>query len=277
MKSIQGTEIAENYRPVELEGKPIWVPRPDRIPEFTFIEREDLVTKAMAAWVSIDGIGPLHFRLWGPPGCGKNCLVYHLARTMGRDLYIINGHQELGPEDIACSATMTSDQKVVYVGSPLLAAALFGGIAYFDELGKAPTSALDPLASLLDDRRTLTSVLAGLHIKAHREFLFCAALNDDEERGLGLPRYIDERTRPSIYVGPPSPPVMEQILRRHLPTNADRWLGTFKASCQDSISPREALKHLGFAYRLSLMDGNRNPTASEMEEYIEKAHEKKDR
>src|SRR4030042_873025 len=149
-----------NYEKVEIEGKVILVPYPTKIPEFRLIDREEILNRCLAAWFSLDGLGPLNFRLYGPPGVGKNALVYRLAQILNKDLYIINGHQELGPEDIACSATMTSGQAIEYVASSLFAAVWRGGILFFDEIGKAPTAALDPLASLLDDRRTLTSVLA---------------------------------------------------------------------------------------------------------------------
>ena len=39
-----------------------------------------LLGKCLAAWLIDGGEGPLHFRLVGPPGVGKNELVYYLAR-----------------------------------------------------------------------------------------------------------------------------------------------------------------------------------------------------
>jgi MoxR-like ATPase len=189
------------------------------------------------------------------------------------DLYIINGHQELGPEDIACSATMTSSQTIEYVASPLFAAMLRGGICFFDEIGKAPTSALDPLASALDDRRTLTSVLAGIHLKAQDDFLFCAALNEDEEEALGLPEFIDERTRPAIRVGHPPPEVMDRILRAHLKTAADKWFEVFLKHFNKGLSPRGAITLLSYAYRLSLLAGNPKPGERQIRDYLKRARD----
>ena len=208
----------------------------------------------------------------GRPGSGKNALVYQLAQILEKDLYIINGHQELGPEDIACAATMTSQQTIEYVASPLFAAMLRGEICFFDEIGKAPISALDPLASVLDDRRSLTSVLAGIHLQAHPDFLFCAALNQNEEEGLGLPGFIDERTRPAIKVGYPARPILEQIVRAHLPMAADTWFKLFVELFPEEMSPRTANKLLGYAYRLAVLDHNVRPSARQIKRYLKQAH-----
>ncbi len=266
-------EIFEHYRKVEVQGKSIWIPRPVKINRFEPVERSDLLNLAMAAWMSVDGLPPMNFRLYGPPGSGKNSLIYHLARILGQDLYIVNGHQELGPEDIACSAVMNSGQRIEYIASGIFAAALCGGIAFFDEIGKAPTSALDPLASLLDDRRSLTSVIAGIHLNAHPDFFFCAALNEDEEQGLGLPGFIDERTRPAIHIDYPLPAIMEKILRAHLSSAADAWFRVYLKNFRNGESPRVAISTLGYAYRMAAREGNAAPSPHKMKAYLKIAME----
>lgn len=241
----------EEFEKIEIKGKTVLVPYPTKPPEFMFIGRKDVINKTLAAWLNIPGSTPLNFRLFGPPGIGKNAMVYELARILKKDIYIINGHDELGPEDIACSATMTSKGKIDYVASTLFAAMLRGGICFFDEIGKAPQSALDPLASVLDDRRAITSVLAGIHLKAHPEFLFCSALNEDEETGVGLPGFIDERTRPAIHVGYPSSKELELILRNRF-SASDPWIEVFISEFYiEKLSTRTAITLLGFACRLA--------------------------
>jgi MoxR-like ATPase len=260
-----------HYERVELEGKTVRLPDPAIIPSPAPVARDDLLKCALAAWLQLDDLAPLNFRLYGPPGAGKNALVYHLAQTLEKPLYIINGHQELGPEDIACAATMTSQQIIEYIASPLFAAMHRGGICFFDEIGKAPTAALDPLASVLDDRRSLTSVLAGIHLRAHPDFLFCAALNQNEEEGLGLPDFIDERTRPAIKVGYPTRPILEQIVRAQLPMVADTWFKLFVELFPEEMSPRTANKLLGYAYRLAVQDLNLQPTTRQIKGYLKQA------
>jgi MoxR-like ATPase len=265
-------ERFSNYEILEIEGKRVWVPLPIEIPQEQFVERQDIIEKALAAWMKLDGLPPLNFRLYGPPGVGKNATVYRLAQILRRELYIINGHEELGPEDIACSATMSSKNTIEYVASPIFAAMHRGGICFFDEIGKAPTSALDPLASVLDDRRTLSSVLAGIRLKAHEDFIFCAALNDDEERGLGLPGFINERTRPAIYVGYPEPEILVKILKSRLPGAAETWFSVFLREYRNiTMSARTAITLVSYAYRQASRELRTEPGAEEIAGYLKRA------
>ena len=225
------TQLAK-YEQVEFQGKLFLLPPPVKIPKIAFVERLDVIEQALAAWLSIDGMDRHNFRLYGPPGVGKNAIIYHLAEILGKDIYILNGHEELDPEDIACSATMSKTGEINYVASPLFAAMLKGGIFFFDEIGKAPPGAMNPLASVLDERRSLDSVLAGIHIEAHEEFLFCAALNEDEERAGRLPEFLDERLTPAIYVGFPERSILKKILSNRLPSCNISWIDIFLEECE---------------------------------------------
>jgi len=158
------------------------------------------------------------------------------------------------------------------VASPLFAAMLKGGICFFDEIGKAPTSALDPLASVLDDRRTLTSVLAGIRLKAHEEFLFCAALNENEEEGIGLPGFINERTRPAIRVGYPPREVLEKILKSRFPMAAETWLSVFfRHFRREDMSARVAIDLLRYAYRMASREGKQEASEGDVARYLTRA------
>lgn len=269
------TEFVKEYEKVKIQGKTIRLPHPTQVSDYLFIGRDGLIEKALAAWMFIDGCTPLNFRLYGPPGVGKNALVYELAKILKKDLYILNGHEELGPEDVACSPTIISKNMIEYVASPLFAAMLRGGICFFDEIGKAPQSALDPLASVLDDRRSIMSVLAGIHLKAHPEFLFCAALNEDEENGSGLPGFIDERTRPSIYVGYPHLSEIEEILKSRLKVVPEKWVSTLITRFKDTkLSPRMIIRLLEFAFRISKRNirNSNNLSEDEIGQYLNIAY-----
>jgi MoxR-like ATPase len=244
-------ENIDNYARIEINGKTVAVPNPEEIPGDKFIGRREILIRALAAWSRIDGRYPLNFRLYGPPGVGKNAIVYELARKLKKDFYWLNGHEELNPDNIAIQPAETSNRAIEYMASPLFAAMFKGGIFFFDEIDKAPVSALDPLASVLDDRRSLTSTISGIRIRAHKEFLFCAALNEEKEEGLGLPGFIDERTRPAIHVGYPPDQEMEEILKSQLPIEADIWTKTFILEFRDMrLSPRNSITLLTYAFNL---------------------------
>lgn len=266
----------KGFRSVELgDGNriPVLIPEPDIVPERPFVGREKLVTHCMAAWLAGHG-GALHFRLSGPPGVGKNELVYYLAREVEqKPLFIMHGHEELTPEDVACTARVNPDGRVEYVGSPLLAAMVRGGICFFDEIGKVPSRSLSLLASVLDDRRTLTSVLAGFSVHAHPDFRFCAALNDTDAATNGLPGYIDERLRPAFQMDYPPIEELLAIVSRQQDTTAAVLLRSFRewALLHEATSPREALKIVSFAARLHQQAGAGDLTDDKATELLDLA------
>jgi len=236
----------------------VLLPEPDFIPTRAFVGREELITQCTAAWLDLDGQGALHFRLIGPPGVGKNELVYYLAREVEKKpIYVMHGHEELTPEDIACTARITKDHGVEYVGSPLLAAMVMGGICFFDEIGKVPSRSLSLLASVLDDRRTVTSVLAGFTERAHADFRFCAAMNDADAATYGLPGYIDERLRPAFALDYPPIEEVMQIVSNGISKTTATLLDEFRSWVADrtDLSPREALTLVGYATRLHQQRG----------------------
>ena len=266
--------VSKEFRPHHFGTQnpvAVLLPEPDYVPVREFVGREELIAQCMAAWLDLDGQGPLHFRLVGPPGVGKNELVYHLAREVEKKpLYIMHGHEELTPEDIACTARITKDHGVEYVGSPLLAAMVRGGICFFDEIGKVPSRSLSLLASVLDGRRTITSVLAGFTERAHPDFRFCAAMNDADAATYGLPGYIDERLRPAFKLSyPPIDEVMEIV--GHGVSRATRvLLDRFRRLVADreDLSPREALTLMGYAARLHQQRGAPELSARRADELL---------
>lgn len=258
------------FERLEMEDKIVLVPEPDRTDALEFVGREAEINKALAAWSTLDDAPALHFRFFGPPGVGKNAIVNELAKDLKKELYIMNGNEDMRAEDIACTPVQASNGEIHYVASPLFAAMLRGGIAFFDEIGKAPKSALDPLASVLDERRTLTSVMAGIRLKAHKEFLFCAALNDTEEEGIGLPGFLDERTRPSIPVGYQTMREIEEILIKRKPMIAEAWAKMIVAEFHNvPLSAREGLSLLQYAHqKYKSEQGDRKPTKAQIKDYL---------
>jgi Cdc6-like AAA superfamily ATPase len=93
------------------ERQVIWLSPPQVVPSRDFVGREQELRLCRAAFgVNSDNrfdvnMHPLHFRLEGPPGVGKNELVYELARqlatTENLEFYSIQGHEEMTPEDLS--------------------------------------------------------------------------------------------------------------------------------------------------------------------------------
>ena len=245
----------ENYETVQISGYKIFIPPPDPIPDEPFVGREEQKVQVEAAWSSLDGSPPLHIRLFGPPGSGKNALIYEMARIYRKDLYIWSGRKSMDAEDLVLTPVIDqhNSSNVCYVARPLFAAMYRGGIAFFDEMGKASETALHVLASVLDKRQILDSYMAGIRIKAASGFLFCGALNENEEMYLANPdnQFINERTSPKIYVGYPTMDELEQILNAHLAGVTNTWIkGFISLFNQVEMSPRLAIKLIQNAIKL---------------------------
>src|SRR5262249_31075992 len=141
------------------------------IPGSGIVGREEELAMSRAAW-GLDAqyrpLGalqkgesrPLHFRLEGPPGVGKNAIVYEMARRVaaesGTELYMMSGTEEMTPEDLTLLIVPHAGgngNNFVLRASPLATAIRKGGIFFFDEINRVPERALSPLASVLDERQ----------------------------------------------------------------------------------------------------------------------------
>src|SRR5579862_3612781 len=213
-----------------IQGHPIYLANPDKVPIIHgFYGREEELRRCKAAW-GLDShskeagkkLFRLHFRLQGPPGVGKNEIVYQVVRELQRQepelpFYMIQGHEEMTPEDLTLllvpdeSAGGSQNPPLALRASPLATAIIEGGIFFFDEINRVPERALAPLASVLDDRQYLYSAMTGLRVEpkddhSRHRFRFCCALNPlfSESGKGGLPDYIAERTLPVIEIKPQS-------------------------------------------------------------------------
>lgn len=245
----------------------------EKPPECKFIGRETELNLCRAAFgISPEGtfdseMPPLHFRLEGPPGVGKNEIVYEMARRLaeseGLPFYSIQGHEEMTPEDLSLLIVpdpgATGYLQFRLQASPLATALYEGGLFFFDEINRVPERALSPLASVLDRRCSLYSATTGVTIRpkddvAKSRFRFCCALNPSlGMAGKGaLPDYIDERTLPAIKVGYPSLDALREILTQNLISDA-KMLNAFEKWYQDEgvvdISVRQAMALTSYAMR----------------------------
>ena len=262
---------AKKYESVDIgDGKKrvsILVPEADRPPAWPFLGAENLIRACQAAWVS-----RLSFRLEGSPGGGKNALLYALSRDTHKPLYILQGHGDMEPQDLVCTPRLTVAPDGRYVASPLVAAMLCGGICFLDEIGKLPERALSVLASVLDDRRVITSVLAGFSLHAHPSFRFCAAMNPADPP---LPDYIETRLRPRFTVNYPSASTLCRIISSRCNETQSVLLEAFGEWVADKelIAPRDAISIIEFAQGLATVDGRQQTTPQAAAALIKEAAE----
>ena len=211
-----------------------------------------------ASWIATGIQPPLCPLLVGEPGVGKNRIVYELAKLAGLDLYIMQGHEDITAEDLACSVRFGDGEshRMDYVLSPLVTAMHRGAICFIDEIGKIRPRALALLVSVLDERRYIDSTLLGERVQADSAFRFVAATNTGEVND--LPEFIQSRMRPVINVNRPSKDDINKIIasrvNKNVQTNMDKLLLEFWklwASKDKPPTPRDAIHMLALASTLS--------------------------
>ena len=247
----------------KVYGSEPFLPRLQTLTDFEGKGKElALIT---ASWIAGDHTLPMNPLLVGEPGVGKNRIVYELAQKTGRQLYIFQGHEDVTSEDIACTVRFSDrDNSVMdYVFSPLVTAMFTGGICLADEIGKIRPRALSLLASVLDDRRYIDSILLGERIHAHPAFRFVAATNTNDINL--LPDFILSRLRPQIKMGYPTKEEIDSIIRNHcrgLKQETDRLIDNFWFLWIDyhgsatGISPRDVIYLFGWASKLSAFESS---------------------
>jgi MoxR-like ATPase len=166
---------------------------------------------------------PMNPRLLGKPGVGKTTLAYAAARRMGRDVYILQATMDTRPEDLAVTPVIEGEGKLRYVASPLLTAMITGGIVILDEGNRMSEKSWASLAPLLDNRRYIESIVAGIKVKAHPDFRLVSTMNDDAST-FELPEYIHSRLQPQIWIDFPERDEEYLILKENLPFAEDAIL-----------------------------------------------------
>ncbi len=208
---------------VQIDGVPIHLAHPDELP-VTWVGQEEVMRQLLAAWLVIDEHDlPMNPRLLGKPGVGKTTLAYAAAKRLGREVYILQATVDTRPEDLLITPVIEGEAKLRYVASPLVTAMLRGGVAILDEGNRMSEKSWASLAPLLDNRRYVESIVAGLKIKAHPLFRLVATMNDDAST-FDLPEYIHSRLQPQILVDFPERDEEFAILKENLPFSDDQIL-----------------------------------------------------
>ena len=201
---------------VEIEGVALHLAHPDEL-TVNWVGQDEVMRQLLAAWLVVDPQDlPMNPRLLGKPGVGKTTLAYAAAKRLAREVYIMQATVDTRPEDLLITPVIEGEAKLRYVASPLVTAMLKGGIVILDEGNRMSEKSWASLAPLLDTRRYVESIVAGIKVKAHPLFRLVATMNDDAST-FDLPEYIHSRLQPQILIDFPERDEELAILTENLP------------------------------------------------------------
>jgi MoxR-like ATPase len=183
------------------------------------------------------------------------------ARLREQPLYINQCTADTRPEDLLVSPVLAESGKIAYHASPLVAAMLTGGVCVLDEGNRMNEKSWASLAPLLDHRRYVESVVAGVTIPAHPDFRVCVTMNEDEST-YEVPDYILSRLQPTLTLGFPGREDEMAILKYHLPFAKVELLALTVEFLQQAhalkldFSPRDGINLLRFAIKRMAQDND---------------------
>jgi MoxR-like ATPase len=242
-----------------IDGVTLNLSRPDTTkPEW--IGQNEVMKQVLACWMVISEKDlPLSPKIIGMPGIGKTTLAMVAALSRQQPLYIFQCTSDTRPEDLLVTPVLAESGKISYHASPLVSAMLTGGICILDEGNRMNEKSWASLAPLLDHRRYVESIIAGIQIQAHKEFRACVTMNKDEST-FEVPDYILSRLQPTLQLHMPSHQDELAILKYHLPFAEDELLQMTVAFLQRShqldleFSPRDGIHILQYALKRLAQD-----------------------
>lgn len=213
----------------------------------------------LAAWADDGDDPPMQPRILGKPGVGKTSLAITAAKEMRQSLYIMQCTVDTKPEDLIISPVIADNGKIRYVASPLVSAMIRGGICLLDEGNRMSEKSWASIAPLLDMRRSVYSIIAGVEIKAKPQFRVCVTMNEDAST-FEIPEYIHSRLQPAVHMDYPTRDEEYRILRTKLTGPPDEVIKQVVDILQQShardedLSVRDGLNIARYAYRLMKRD-----------------------
>ena len=235
--------------------------------EHQWIGQVETLRELLACWLVLDEADlPLSPRLVGPPGIGKTTLAMAAARSREQSLYIYQCTSDTRPEDLLVTPVLAESGKIAYHASPLVSAMLEGGVCVLDEGNRMNEKSWASLAPLLDHRRYVESVIAGITIKAHADFRCAVTMNDDEST-YEVPDYVLSRLQPTLDIGFPNRHDEMAILRYHLPFAEAELLEITVDFLQRAhhldltFSPRDGIHNVRYALKRLAQEDAEHPLA----------------
>lgn len=201
---------------IEIDGVRLHLSHPD-LSDGEWIGQHEILKQLLACWIVVDDRDlPLAPRLVGTPGIGKTTLAVAGSRAREQELYVFQCTADTRPEDLLVTPVLGDKGRIHYHASPLVTAMIRGGICLLDEGNRMNEKSWASLAPLLDHRRYVESIVAGITISAHRDFRCAVTMNEDEST-FEIPDYILSRLQPTLQLEHPARADELAILRYHLP------------------------------------------------------------
>lgn len=239
---------------VEIDGVRLHLGHPDHSPG-EWIGQREILKQLLACWLVVDERDlPLTPRLLGTPGIGKTTLAIAGARARQQSLYIYQCTADTRPEDLLVTPVLAEKGSIQYQASPLVTAMIRGGVCVLDEGNRMNEKSWASLAPLLDHRRYVESIVAGITIPAHPDFRCAVTMNEDDST-FEIPDYILSRLQPTLTLGFPAREDELAILKYHLPFSDAEMLNLTVEFLQQShelkldFSTRDGINVLRYALK----------------------------
>lgn len=258
---------------VEIEGVALHLAHADEL-NVAWVGQEEVMRQLLAAWLVVSPEDlPMNPRLLGKPGVGKTTMAYAAAKRLGREVYIMQATVDTRPEDLIVTPVIEGERKLRYVASPLVTAMLRGGVVILDEGNRMSEKSWASLAPLLDNRRYVESIVAGIKIQAHPLFRLVATMNDDAST-FDLPEYIHSRLQPQITIDFPERHEEYAILKENLPFGEEHILNYVTDFLQQAHSAderytvRDGINIARFAMKLKFMENGSSAKKPSEERFV---------